>query len=413
MAKNLKKFVNPRFIKTVDLTLLRRLFERHGSQLQGLDLGLLDRDPDLARQGLLEFFAGSEQNTPRGLVADLHRVAEVGTRAGMDMLLERARAMNVVLIPAQDIAAVEHRIDPKHLALRAFLDHPAVFNAASDLVALMRLTSLAEFDGLDEGVEARLDDQTRKAFEQAAARLFEADLHGKYCRVGWYPDDDEVNVVVTHGTPITTVPVVEGGEERIISFSTAEQAVLSYSASAGRLKVGGVSKARCADFAEMFAAIMLERPKFFAAPDAQELYTLKPIEAAGFGFTFDHAFDPTIRRIQIVEAQADRITTDPRSGEERRSWSLTMRDSTNALFRLCSEARRIVFSQDGYRLNHIVFRVQIEPEGERPARLTVKLKPPGSAMFKRERFEGQIMTLLRRNGLCREREHRDLAAAAQ
>lgn len=158
---------------------------------------------------------------------------------------------------------------------------------------------------------------------------------------------------------------------------------------------------------------MLERPKFFAAPDAQELYTLKPVEAAGFGFTFDHAFDPTIRRVQIVEAQADRITIDSRSGEERRSWSLTMRDNSNALFRLGSEARRIIFSQDGHRLDHIVFRVQIEPEGERPARLTVKLKPPGSAMFKRERFEGQIMTLLRRNGLCREREHRDLAAAAQ
>jgi hypothetical protein len=413
VAKNLKKFVNPRFLKTIDLSLLQRLFDRHSGQLRGLDLGLLNRDPDQARQALLDFFAGPEQNYPRGLVADLHRIAEVGTRAGMDMLLERARAINVGLVPAQDAAAVEHRIDPKHLALRAFLDHPAVFNAASDLVALMRLTSLAEFAGLDEGVEPRLDEQTRKAFEQAAARLFEADLHGKYCRVGWYEDDDEIRVVVTHGTPITTVPVVEGGEERIISFSTAEQAVLSYSAAAGRLKVGGVSKARCADFAEMLAAIMLERPKFFAAPDAQELYTLKPVEAAGFGFTFDHAFDPAIRRVQIVEAQADRITIDPRSGEERRSWSLTMRDNSNALFRLGSEARRIVFSQDGYRLNHIVFRVQIEPEGERPARLTVKLKPPGSAMFKRERFEGQIMTLLRRNGLCREREHRDLAVAAQ
>jgi hypothetical protein len=413
MAKNLKKFVNPRFLKTVDLTLLRRLFDRHSGQLRGLDLGLLDRDPDRARQALLDFFAGPEQNYPRGLVADLHRIAEIGTRASMDILLERARATNVVLVPAQDAAAVEHRIDPKHLALRAFLDHPAVFNAASDLVALMRLTSLAEFAGLDEGVEPRLDEQTRKAFEQAAARLYEADLHGKYCRVGWYEDDDEIRVVVTHGTPITTVPVVEGGEERIISFSTAEQAVLSYSASAGRLKVGGVGKARCADFAEMFAAIMLERPKFFAAPDAQELYTLKPVEAAGFGFTFDHAFDPTIRRVQIVEAQADRITIDPRLGKERRSWSLTMRDNSNALFRLGSEARRIIFSQDGYCLNHIVFRVQIEPKGERPARLTVKLKPPGSAMFKRERFEGQIMTLLQRNGLCREREHRDLAAAAQ
>ena len=151
MAKNLKKFVNPRFLKTVDLSLLRRLFDRHSGQLQGLDVGLLDRDPDRARQALLDFFAGPEQNYPLGLVADLHRIAEVGTRAGMDMLLERARAMNVMLLPAQDAAAVEHRIEPKQLALRAFLDHPTVFNAASDLTALMRLTSLAEFAGLDEG----------------------------------------------------------------------------------------------------------------------------------------------------------------------------------------------------------------------------------------------------------------------
>jgi hypothetical protein len=171
MAKNLKKFVNPRFLKTVDLSLLRRLFDRHSGQLQGLDLGLLDRDPDRGRQALLDFFAGPEQNYPRGLVADLHRIAEVGTRSGMDMLLERARAINVVLVPAQDAAAAEHRIEPKHLALLAFLDHPAVFNAASDLVALMRLTSPAEFAGLDEGVEPRLDEQTRKAFEQTAARL--------------------------------------------------------------------------------------------------------------------------------------------------------------------------------------------------------------------------------------------------
>ena len=45
MAKNLKKFVNPRFLKTVDLALLRRLFERHHTQLQGLEFDLLDRDP--------------------------------------------------------------------------------------------------------------------------------------------------------------------------------------------------------------------------------------------------------------------------------------------------------------------------------------------------------------------------------
>lgn len=413
MAKNLKKFVNPRFLKAVDLALLRRLFERHGTQLQGLDLGLCDREPDRARQVLLDFFAGPEQNYPRGLVADLHRIAQAGTRSGMEILLERARAMKVVLVPAPVATASEHRIDPKHLALRAFLDHPAIFDAACDLVALMRFTSLTEFAGRDEDVEACLNEQTRKAFEQAAVRLFEADLHGNYCRVGWYEDGDEVNVVVTHGTPISTIPIVEGGQERIISFSMVEQAVLSFAALAGRLKVGGLSKARRSDFAEIFAATMLERPNFFAAPDAQDLYTLAPIEMKGFGFTFDHAFDPSIRWVKIIEAQADRITIDPRSGEGRRSWSMIMQDSNNALARLGTEARRIVLGQDGYGLKHIVFRVQVEPQGERPVPVTVKFKPPNSVIFKRERFEDQIMTLIRRNGLCREREHLDFAAAAQ
>lgn len=40
MAKNLKKFVNPKFTRTVDLGLLSRLFERHREALNGLDLGV-------------------------------------------------------------------------------------------------------------------------------------------------------------------------------------------------------------------------------------------------------------------------------------------------------------------------------------------------------------------------------------
>jgi hypothetical protein len=33
MAKNLKKFVNPEFLNTIDLTLMRRLLERHEMRL--------------------------------------------------------------------------------------------------------------------------------------------------------------------------------------------------------------------------------------------------------------------------------------------------------------------------------------------------------------------------------------------
>lgn len=46
MANDLKKFVNPRFTRTVDLILLRRLLERHADNLQGLDLSDFGDDPD-------------------------------------------------------------------------------------------------------------------------------------------------------------------------------------------------------------------------------------------------------------------------------------------------------------------------------------------------------------------------------
>ena len=67
MAKNLKKFVNPRFTQAVDLALLRRLFEPVAGDLQGLDLGIFDGEPEVARQAVADFFAGPEENYPEGL----------------------------------------------------------------------------------------------------------------------------------------------------------------------------------------------------------------------------------------------------------------------------------------------------------------------------------------------------------
>lgn len=83
----------------------------------------------------------------------------------------------------------------------------------------------------------------------------------------------------------------------------------------GRMGVGGVRKALRAELAECFAVHMLDRPGFFAGEHCQDLYTLARIERTGFGFQVNHAFDPGIQRVDIVEVQIDRIGTDPRSGE--------------------------------------------------------------------------------------------------
>ena len=413
MAKNLKKFVNPKFTKTVDLGLLRRLLERHRSALKGFDLGVLDGDADDGRRAVQDFFAGPEENYPEGLVADLHRIAELGNANGLDIILQQAARLGVALTPESKTESDQVQQDPKHVALRVFLDHPDLFDAASDMMALMARTSLAEFVSRDEGVEATIDERGNAEFEAAAAAMFDKDMRSTYCRVGWYDDADELVLVIAHGSPITTTPVVQSGKEWVISFRAAEHAVLSYASTTGLLKIGGVVKARQTEMAELFADKILRRPGFFAAEDAQKLYTLDPIQRTGFGFTFNHAFDPGIQRVQITEVQVDRIGADPRSGETRTFYSYLARDGRdNALARLGEMMNGARLGSD-WHLNHIVIRVYFVIGGTKTRKVNVKLKPPAHAMFKRQQFEGRIMTLLRRNGLVHDRESGKAAAAAE
>lgn len=59
------------------------------------------------------------------------------------------------------------------------------------------------------------------------------------------------------------------------------------------------------------------------------------IERAGFGFRVNHAFDPGIQQVEIVEIQIARIRTDPRSGEAAVEAQSVIRDFRgNALTRL-------------------------------------------------------------------------------
>ena len=347
-------------------------------------------------------------------LADLHRIAELGNENGMRMLLEQAPRYGVVIDQPVDATGQPIRLDPKHIALLMFLDHREAFDAASDLLALEAQATLTEFAGAEEGIVPRLEDQTKEMFKRAAGEMFARELQSDYCRVGWYEDDDEVNIVVTYGAPVTITPVIDGGEERVISFQAAGHAVLAYAPTTGRLKIGGIVKARRAELAAIFAATMLDRPDFFAGADSRNLYTLAAVERTGLGFTVDHAFDPGIVRVQIVEVQADRIATDLRTDDVKVVWSLIARDSRgNALARLAEMTRGLVFGRDNFRLGHMILRVHFASGRPQPTKVTIKIKPPDAAAFKRLMFEGRIMDLLRRNGFCHDRDAAEAAAAAE
>ena len=412
MPNSLRKFASPKFTGTIDPVLMARLFERHRHLLGDFDLEALRGDADGARCFLEAFFAVPQDRCPEGLVADLHRIAELGTGQGLRLLLAQAARLGIVIAPESHPDDADRRHDAKHVALQVFLNHPMVFDAASDMLALTARSSLAEFAGLREGVDADLSGGARAAFERGAAKMFEADHCGRYCRVGWYDDADTVNLVLTHGSIVRTAAILRGDEERLVSYRAAENAVLSYSAATGRIKIGGGTRLRKSALSELFAATILGRSGFFAGPDAQNLYTLAPIERTGCGFAFRHAFDPAIRTVRIVEAQADRLSVDPFSGTARLASTFVARDDQGgALEQLAEAMRSPVFGPDR-RLRHIVFRVSIDTGVGRPGQITAKIAPPGRATFNRHRFEQSILTLLHRNGLVHDRYAYSAAIAA-
>src|SRR5690606_10195095 len=117
MARNLKKFVNPRFLNTIDLDLMRRLMERHDDDLHGIDLTVFDEDEANARKALADFFAGPEVGYPDGLIADLHRIAEIGDSNGLQIILESAARHQISLLPVDEAGQVsETPQEPKHVA---------------------------------------------------------------------------------------------------------------------------------------------------------------------------------------------------------------------------------------------------------------------------------------------------------
>lgn len=414
MAKDLKKFVNPKFLRTVNLGLFLRLFARQPHEQRGFDLAGFEGADAEVRDRLKTLFEGPENLLPRGIVADLHHIAELGTENGMHLLQERAAARGIEITAPLDADRNPIPLDPKHFAILAFLDHRSVFDAASDMLARQARSSLAEYVGLDEGIEPRLDEASRAAFEDSAAEMFKRDHRGAFCRVGRYEDGDQTVLVVTHGAPVSVVPVIDGDREDVISYRSVEYAVLAYNVGTGRMGVGGVRKALRAELAEFFAVHMLGRPGFFAGEDCQDLYTLERIENVGLGFQLSHAFDVGIQKVDIVEVQIDRIGTDPRSGEAAVEAQHVTRDFRgNALTRLSEFGDRVSFGSGSYRIGHVIIRIHFGDGRSRASRVTVKIKPPSLAVFKRQRFEARVMELLRRNGFCRERQPTEAAAAAE
>ena len=102
MAGNLKKFVNPRFIKTIDLALMKPLLARHEGKYKSFSVDLLDQEDDAAREDLQTLLTGAEESYPEGLRGDLHRIAELGDARGLDNHPDASEASGHRFVPGHE-----------------------------------------------------------------------------------------------------------------------------------------------------------------------------------------------------------------------------------------------------------------------------------------------------------------------
>ncbi|MFC3119833.1 hypothetical protein ACFOHS_22140 [Jhaorihella thermophila] len=411
MGSDLKKFVNPKFLKTIDLGLIEELFARH---FEPEDVPIhFDGEDSVVRSALAKHFEAAVTAWNRGIVADLHRVADLGSNEGMQIILNEARRQGVVLYPDPETDEKESapaRHDPKHVALHTYLHHKSVFEAAADFHALRAPTALAEFRGPERDVSADLTAEITEAFKVASMKLFARDLQGEYCRLGPYEEDGEINLVVSHGAPVATTPVVDGDREKIIPLRAVKYATLRYSPAEARLFIGGVAKAQQADLAEIFARQILGRPGFFSGKDARDLYTLDPISEAGPDFAFDHRYDDRILDVR----DRGRRRGPVRVGRGRREMALRPELGVQGPSRGAAALRgQRGAVRQGLAARRDLFPGLYEVGGKRPAQVTVRLKPPGTLAFRRTRFEKAIHTLIARHGLEKDRDAGMVVDAAE
>jgi hypothetical protein len=409
MTSDLRRFVNPKFIRTVPLEPMEMLLRRHTAVEADFDLAVFREHPDVTRDALGAYFE-TQDRVAEGLIADLHRIAALGTRQGLRYLLEAARRRGVLLI---DHEVHPERGEPKHLALIAFLDHQEVFDDASARLAFFSGPTLAEFIGAERGLPAVEDAASLEAFRREITELLKPELHGNESWVRPFHEDGEFGLMVEHGTPIVATVQVEEGERRPLCYRPLGSTFVAYCADEGRLKMRRVPKSLQIKAADAFATHILKRGGFFSGRQARDLYSLERIERGWPAFRFGHEYDPSIIGVRVIEACAESVSPDILGSSVPNGWSILAQDDNGcALEKLHLMCPDICFRTEAWRLAHVKALVEIRTGG-RKSKVTVMIRPNHEATFRRELFEGTIMELLRHNGLCREQRSDRTAIAAE
>jgi hypothetical protein len=134
--------------------------------------------PDKGREAVSAYLLHTPKNAcPESLTADLHRIERLERPIGQDALLAEARRRCMALVPSEVVAKTTAR----NLALRAFVDHPEIFEEAEIGLAFLQPQSVTEFVAPEEDIPADVGNDKLRELVARAREIFQADLRDEFC----------------------------------------------------------------------------------------------------------------------------------------------------------------------------------------------------------------------------------------
>ena len=412
MAIGVRKYVNREFSKTVDLELLRRFLTPYLDHI-ALDWATLPEDEKEKREAVFELFRLADGRFPSSLQFALFNIATLSSDAGANILLAQVDEAGVELVPPAETDGEQdgRHLNPRHLALLAYLDHRTIFDRALDAAAFLAHSAPLELNGAREGVDALHEtDANRKAFSDAVSEYFSKRYQGRYCDIRWFAEDDSIRVLVLHGSKASIKNVEEDGGENTLKYREITQDAIRYNGSTGNISVGAKSAPDAKKLVKLFARHLLDDEEFFENEGAGDLYTLEPINRRGKDFKFNSGWDENVTDVRIREIQVDEGRHMVNGRMRYSPWAMTVRDTRDALRRLDELGDGLDFAD--LRINYIKLEFWLDIDGKE-SRITVKVKPPGLASMRDHSHERLIMEHLERNGIRRGSPSQPASAAAE
>ena len=274
----------PRAIRLFPARSLQRVLARHASECAtlGLRLEAVADEDDAAVHTWLRSRANL---LPLGLADDLERIEDLTDERGSSALLDAAHRAGANLRGLG--------LDPLEMAVRAFLDHREIFEAAHGRHLLETLRGTTEFTGRRAGAAAPFAPSRMQAMEVELGRQFDARARSAHCRVTPGRDGDRHVFTVAHGAMVRADEALDERPlmvcespgpvylaDRAVRYRPQRRDIVVYEAGAGRLRIRAGDAPTIRAYRRAFGELLFGDAEWFGS-DA--IVSLEPLLRLGHG----------------------------------------------------------------------------------------------------------------------------------